>query len=182
MQYILLFIYSTLLIGFIAIFILSLYNSIKYWVPQVWTFASDFKVMKKYFKKSKKFKLKWKKIVDLWSWTGKVIRFFDENFQMKATWYEIDLLNHFISKILNIFFSNNSKSIKSNYLEIDLNNFNFVYVYLFPELMKKIETKIWSDCNKWTIIISNAFKFKKHKPIKILFNNKWKEEVFLYKV
>lgn len=172
----------TIVFSFIWLYFLSLYNSLRYWVPQVCTFGSDFKVLKAFFLKNKKIKLKWKNIIDLWSWTWRVSRFFEKEFKMNTTWYEIDLLNYIISVILKIIFWNNTKLIKWNYFNADLSKYDFIYVYLFPQLMKKIETKIWSNCKTWTIIISNAFKFKEHKPFKILLWENNKEEVYLYKI
>lgn len=163
---------------FILLYLNSLLNSIIYKVPQVWTFASDFKVMRSWLKK---YNLKWKKLVDLWSWTWKVLRFFEKEFKTKTTWYEIDLWNIVIAKILNKLFSCNANIYKSNYLKADLSTYDYIYVYLYPELIEKIEEKIWNDCKKWTIIFSNAFKFKKHIPIEILKDSKAKEEIFIYK-
>lgn len=166
------------LIFFAILYSLSLFNSIKYIVPQVSTFKSDFKILEEWLKR---YDLKWKKIIDLWSWIWKAIRFFEKKFKMKATWYEIDLSNTLIAKVLNKIFSSKSKVIKWNYFKADLYKFDYIYVYLFPELMEKVEEKIWKDAKKGTIIFVNAFKFKKHQPIDIFYKN-WKEKILVYKI
>ncbi len=163
----------------VIIFSLSVYNSIRYKVPQVWTFSSDFEVMKKYLWK---YNLKWKKLVDLWSWSWKVLRFFEKQFWMKTTGYEIDFSNVLIAKIINLFTWSKSKIIRWNYLKADLSSFDVVYVYWFTVLMPWIEKKLWENCKKWTLVISNAFRMPNKKPIDILCNNEWKEEVFVYRI
>ena len=164
---------------FIIIFIIWVINIIIYKVPQVCTFSSDFKVMKTYLSK---YKLKWKTIIDLWSWTWKTLRFFEKEFSMKTIWYEIDLWNVIISKILNKLFWYHAKIFKKNYLKAKLKKTDFIYIYLFPVLMKDVENKIWSETKPWTIIFSNAFKIEKHIPIEILKDENGKEEIYIYKI
>jgi len=157
----------------------SIISSIINWIPQVSTFNSDFKVMKK---ELKKYNIKWKKIIDLWSWTWKSIRFFEKFFNAKTTWCEIDLSNYLISKILNKILWYNAIIIRWNYLKIELNKYDFIYIYLLPKIIDKAEKRIWEKAKKWTIIFSNAFKFINHTPIEILKDEKGKEEIYVYKV
>ena len=163
----------------IIIYILSIKNSIFYKVPQVSTFSSDFKIMKKYLWK---YNIKWKKIIDLWSWSWKTLRFFEREFSMKIIWYEVDFWNFLISKIFNKLLWYNAKIYKKNYLKTKIEKSDFIYLYLFWVLMKDVEIKIWKEAEPWTIVISNAFKLVKHKPIDILFDKNWKEEVYIYEV
>ena len=167
-----------LVIIFIIFYCLSLINNIIYKVPQVSTFNSDLKLLKSVFDK---YKLEWKKIVDLWSWTWKMLRLFEKEYNMKSSWFEIDFSNVIIAKIINKIMWYNTVSFRKNYFKADLKEYDFVYLYLFPVLMEKIEEKIWNNCSKWTIIFVNAFKFKKHEPIKIYQKN-WKDKIFVYEV
>ena len=77
---------------------------------------------------------------------------------------------------------NIAKIIKWNYLKIDLNKYDFIYIYLLPKIIDKAEKRIWEKAKKWTIIFSNAFKFINHTPIEILKDEKGKEEIYVYKV
>lgn len=166
-------------IFFTWLILLSVKNSIKYKVPQVATFSSDFKVMKKWLKK---YQLKWKILVDLWSWTWRSIRFFEREFKMKTTWYEIDHWNVIISRILNCLYKNKAIIKQWNYLKEDLSSFDVIYLYWFPVLMAWIEKKVWNNCKKWTLIISNAFPFSNHEPVETLLNEKGEKEVYIYKI
>lgn len=176
--FILIFI-AFLYVIFVTLLIISIANSIFYKVPQVWTFSSDFKVMRD---KLWKYNLKWKSLVDLWSWTWKVLRFFEKEFSMKATWYEIDFSNALISRILNKIFWYNGNVIVGNYLKKDLSSYDVIYVYWFTVLMPWIEKKVWGNCKEWTLVFTNAFKMPNKKPIEILLDKKWKKEVYIYEI
>jgi len=161
-----------------TLYFLSIKNSIKYKVPQISTFNSDFKVLEKYLWN---YDVEWKKIVDLWCWIWKVVRFFEKKYNMKAFWYEIDPSNVMIGKIINNILKSNVSIIKWDYFKVNFKKYDFIYVYLFPCLMDKIEKKIWKDTKKWTIVFVNAFKFNNHKPIDVFLKN-WKEKIFVYKI
>jgi hypothetical protein len=179
MNYIFPTIFIILVLIWTILYILSIISYFKNWIPQISTFNSDFKIMKKWLKK---YNLKWKKILDMWSWIWKVTRFFEKTFWTKTYWCEIDFSNYIISKIINKLFWYNTKFQRWNYLKIDLKKYDYIYIYLFPKIINKAEKRIWKNAKKWTIIFSNAFKFLNHKPIEILIDNKWKEEVYIYKV
>ena len=171
--------YTIFLIIFSILYLISFYNWIKNWVPLVSSFKSDFKVMKKWLKI---YHLKWKKLIDLWSWIWKATRFFKREFQTKTYWVEIDLWSYLIAKTINYITKSEINLKRWNYLKSDISNYDYIYIYLFPEIIWKIEDKIWKETKKWTIVISNAFKFKKHDPIDILKDEKGKEEIYIYKV
>jgi len=176
------YLYILILIFFIIFTIfysLSLINNIIYKVPQVSTFNSDLNILRKV---CDKYLVRNKKIVDLWSWTWKMLRFFEREYKMKVIWFEIDISNVIISKIINkLLWYKNITTKRKNYFDVDLSDFDFIYIYLFPVLMKKVEEKIWNSAKPWTIIIVNAFKFEKHKPIEI-FQKNWKDKIFVYKI
>jgi len=140
-------------------------------VPYVWSFSRQLDIMKDLNLK------KWKKIIDLWCGDGKALRFFEKEFWLNGTWYDINSFAILYWKILNKIKKSNVKLYKKDFTKINnLKDFDYIYIYLFPEFMEKIED--WIFENKWknTIIISNSFKFKKHKAFKIL-----KEKIYLYK-
>ena len=175
------YLYILVVILFIVVTIfysLALVNNIVYKVPQVSTFNSDLDLLRKVFDK---YIIREKKIVDLWSWIWKMLRFFEKEYKMQATWYEIDFSNVLISKIFNKLWKYKNTSKRQNYFKSDLLGFDFIYVYLFPVLMEKVEEKIWKDAKKWTIVFVNAFKFNNHKPIDIFYKAE-KEKIFVYEV
>lgn len=129
-----------------------------------------------------KYNLKWKTIADLGSWSWKVLRFFEKEFWMLATWYEIDFSNVLYSRFLNFIFKSKSKVVKWNYLKKDLSEYDVLYIYLFNILMPDVQKKLWKNCKTGTLIISNTFKIPNKIPIEILFDENGKEEVYIYKI
>ncbi|USN58994.1 MAG: hypothetical protein H6767_02695 [Candidatus Peribacteria bacterium] len=101
---------------------------------------------------------------------------------MQATGYEIDLSNYLIGKILNLITKIPVNIQLKNYLKSDLSQFEVIYIYLYPELMEVLDTKIWSEATPGTLVICNAFQFEKRTPIEVLKDEKGKEEVFIYRV
>lgn len=127
--------------------------------------------------------IKGKKLVDLWCWDGKALRFFVNTFGIKWFWYDINVFAISLGKFLNLLFGFKDKIFiyKKDFMEIDLSSFDYVYVYLLPIQLASIEDWLWKSIKKDTIIISNSFQFKKNKPFDIIKgkNNKWC--IFLYK-
>lgn len=164
----------------VFIYILWIRNSIKYGIPQVWTYNSDFILIRKYFDNLSNHK--WKRLIDLWSWTWWALRFFEKHYWMKTVWYEVDLWNFLISKFLNNLFKCKSEIFKKNLNNVDLSGFDYIYLYLFPEFLANIEDSIFRKAKKWTIIITNSFQFSKNKAIEIIKSKKWKDRIFIYKV
>ena len=163
---------------FVGLYLLSVLNNIFYKVPQVSTFNSDLSFLKSVFDK---YNLNWKKIADLGSGTWKMLRFFEKNYNMSATWFEIDLSNVLISSFISKFFKLKNKSIKKNYVDASLKEFDFIYIYLFPCLMWDLEKKLFSKCSHGTVIFVNAFKLKNITPDKVYYKD-WKEKLFVYEI
>ena len=175
------YLYIVLLLIMVIItimYFLALINNIIYKVPQVSTFNSDLDILRKVFDK---YIVSRKKIVDLWSWTWKMLRLFEKEYKMQVTWYEIDFSNVLISKVFNTFWKYKNISKRKNYFKADLSKFDFIYIYLYPVLMENVEEKIWSSAKSWTIIFVNAFAFKNHKPVEV-FKKNWRDKIFVYKV
>lgn len=148
-------------------FIRSLYFSK---VPYVWTFKRQLNIIKKInIPKNAK-------IVDLGCWDGKALRFFEKEFWTIGLGYDINGFAIFYGKILNKILKNNVKLIKDDFFGKKIDDYDYIYLYLFPTFMLKIEERIFSAKSQNTIIISTAFQFKNHSPFQVL---DWK--IYLYK-
>lgn len=52
-----------------------------------------------------------------------------------------------------------AKFTLGSYWNTDLSNYNFLFVYLYPEVVKKMEEKIFTTMPKGSIVVSNTFEF-----------------------
>ncbi len=169
-------VYLLLLILFLLIFLVWFYyvSFIKALfitkVPYVWSFNRQLKIIKQLDL------TEWKKIVDLWCGDGKALRFFEKQFWLKWVWYDINGFAILYGKLINKIKKSDIILKKENFIWKNLKEFDYIYIYLFPEFMEKIEGWIFESKKRDTIIISNSFVFKKHEPFKIV----WKK-IYLYR-
>ncbi len=145
--------------------------------PYVWSFKRHLKIMRQLDIK------KWTTMLDLGCGDGKALRFFHKNFDIKKwVWYDINPYAILRWKIVNkIFWHKNLSIYKKNFLDSKIKWYDYIYTYLRPSQLAEIEDRLRKNKNKSTIIISNSFKYSKHKPFKILKDKKWKPAIFLYK-
>lgn len=94
--------------------------------------------------------------------------------------YEKNELLYLFAKIFNR--RPNLKFYCSDFFQIDLSQFDYIYVFLFPFLLEKLEPKIEKEAKKGAFIISNSFIFPRLKPVKILESPKKLETIYIYKV
>lgn len=164
--------YLILLTNFLSQF----YSLIKTWVPYVNSFDSDISLIKDNIELDKT-----KRMVDLWCWNWKALRFFNNNFWLENLyWYDINLYSILLWKVIN--FITGKKFIKiylKDFRDIDLWKFEYIYIYLFQD---KYEEYILKNAKKWTIIINNSFKFSSINPIKVIKNCKWRDKIYVYHI
>ena len=162
-----------------GLLLLSIVNSIWYGIPHVATFLSDIRVMRTGLDKKR---LKGRRLLDIGSGSGRMVRFFEREYGMECTGYEVDLGNHLYAKLLGLVFGSRSHLVKGDFYRLPLVGYDVLYMYLFPEVVVRMEERIWSECPPGTLIIANAFKLRKHTPKEILKNAKGEEEVYIYEV
>ncbi len=146
--------------------------------PYISSFDKDILLMKNNLSLEK-----WKTLVDLWCGDAKALRFFVKTFGIVGYWYDINNFAIFFGRTLNFLlgFSNTIFLFKKNFLNIDLSQFDYIYLYLFPQQLVVIEDWIWKTMKEDAVIISNSFQFKKHHPFQIIKNKKGKSCIFLYR-
>lgn len=122
-------------------------------------------------------------IVDLGCWDGKALRFFSKEHKIKLwEWFDINRFAVFKWKILNKRQNvANVNLYRKDLFKTDLKKYDYIYLYLWESQLAVMEDWIWKWKNKDTVIISNTFQFKKHKPFKIYKNDKGINTIFLYK-
>jgi hypothetical protein len=124
----------------------------------------------------------WKKMVDLWCGDGKAMRFFSRTFNLQCDGYEIQYFPHLYWKILNkLLWYPDLRLLKNDFLLADIHGYDYIYVYLLPQQMAEIESRIFKSMKDDAIIISNSFQFAIHKPFEIIKDKHSKPSIFLYK-
>lgn len=177
MEFLFLWLLTLFLLLMLIFYIGLLYSPLKTKVPYVPSFNSDLKII------WQQLDLKpWKSIVDLGCWDWKALRYLKKTFDLwQADGYDINPMPIILWKIYNFF--QNTKNINlyvKDFNQVNLKRHDYIYLYLFPELLEKIEDNIFSKISTHWLIISNSFQFKKHKPVKILKSNSWKWKIYIY--
>ena len=145
--------------------------------PYVWTFKRHLRLMKDLnIPKNST-------MIDLWCWDGKALRFFHKTYQLKKlVGYDINRYAITRWKIINKITRNKNISLyHKDFLDANIKWYKYIYLYLRTKQLADIEDRIRKNKDKDTIIISNSFKFSKHKPFKTIKNKKGKSAIFLYK-
>lgn len=125
---------------------------------------------------------RWKKLVDLWCGDGKAMRFFFKTFGVQCDGYEIQRMPYLYGKLLNrLFWYPHLNLLKKDFLLADIHIYDYIYVYLLPEQMAQIESRIFQHMKPDAIIISNSFQFAIHKPYDSVKDKHGKPSIFLYK-
>lgn len=145
--------------------------------PYISTFDRHLELMKQLDIKPKT------NLVDLWCWNGKALRFFMKNFKLnEADGYDINRFAIYKWKLINKRQKHTNITLnRSDFSRADLKKYDYIYVYLRDTQLEDIEEWIWKEKKIWTIVISNTFQFKNHKPYKIIKNKQGRDTIFLYK-
>lgn len=172
---IILFVFFGLALWYNVSMILSLFKK-NIEAPYVPSFNRHLKLIKQIKLQSNK------KLVDLWCWDGKAMRFFLKNFWIKSEWFDINYFALLYWKLINFCkWIKWLKLIHKNFLQVDIGQYDYIYVYLFPEQLALMEKWIFENIKKNAIVISNSFRFAKQKPFQTVKNKHWKDSIFLYK-
>ena len=110
--------------------------------------------------------------VDLGCGRGDAIIIASRDFGAKSFGYEISPLPYFLAKIRILFYgqSNNCRVTFGDFsrAEARLEEADVVYLYLFDSVLKKIENWFFRHIGEKTKVVTLAFSFVKHKPLKII--------------
>ncbi len=103
---------------------------------------------------------KGKTFIELGSGDGRVTRLAVERFGVKGIGFDINPLLVFWSNFLAKLTIKDGQRIifvRKNILEANLNHADYLYLFLLPDLIKKIKPKFEKELKKGTIIISHGF-------------------------
>ncbi|MEM4260650.1 MAG: class I SAM-dependent methyltransferase [Candidatus Woesearchaeota archaeon] len=104
------------------------------------------------FKKNNRF-------VDLGCGDGRVVRTAVKKYQLIGLGVDINPILIFIARVYAYFsmITSNISFIRGNFFNISLKNTDYVYIFLMPDLIKKLKYKLKKELKKQTIVISHGF-------------------------
>jgi hypothetical protein len=96
---------------------------------------------------------------DLGSGNGKVIFLVEQLSGAKCVGFELSWWTVLFAKIKGLLKKSKAKSKNKNFFKADWSEANYVYAYLFPPLMARVEEKFLKDCKPGSIAIVRDFPF-----------------------
>jgi 16S rRNA A1518/A1519 N6-dimethyltransferase RsmA/KsgA/DIM1 with predicted DNA glycosylase/AP lyase activity len=91
--------------------------------------------------------------------------------------FEINPYLSLLIRLEKLFFAGKTLNVyNENFEKKEFFNYQAVIMYLIPDVLKRLESKLFSQMPKNSVIISNTFQFKNHKPEKVYDN------LYLYRV
>jgi 16S rRNA A1518/A1519 N6-dimethyltransferase RsmA/KsgA/DIM1 with predicted DNA glycosylase/AP lyase activity len=136
----------------------------------------DKKILNEIFETLKQERIFSGKFVDLGSGDGRIIIEFAKN-NYESYGIEINPFLVLINKIkIKLNKINNAKIIWKNFWNVNLSNFDIIYIYQYDLANKILTKKIQKEAKKNTIIISRGFKLKNLNLLKKTNN------FFIYKI
>ena len=117
---------------------------------------------------------------DLGSGDGKVVFLVEELSGAKTKGFELTWWTHLLARIKKLIKGSKAQFINRNFFKQDWSGANFVYGYLYPPLMGRVEDKFLADCKPGSIAIIRDFPFPNLKPAEV-YNMPKEHEIYIYK-
>jgi SAM-dependent methyltransferase len=117
---------------------------------------------------------------DLGSGNGKVVFLVEELCGAKVVGYELSWWTILFAKIKALLKRSNARFKNQNFFNVNWNKANYIYAYLYPPLMGRVEEKFLADCHSGSVAMVRDFPFPNIKPIEIFYMPK-KHEIYIYK-
>lgn len=163
-----------LMIGFLLLLLSMFWPPDSPWAPWWSTNKKAARAMCRLAKISKK-----DTVYDLGSGTGTALIVAAKEFEAKGVGVEIDPLRYLFSKIR---FKMNGlnkkvKIIKKNFHDVDVSSASVIFVYLVPEALGRLRSKLLKELKPGTLLVS--FRYKINLPL-ISYNKT--SDIYLYKI
>jgi hypothetical protein len=117
---------------------------------------------------------------DLGSGDGKVVFLVEKLSGARTKGFELTWWTHLLAKIKKLAKRSKAQFINRNFFKQDWSGANYIYGYLYPPLMKRVEEKFLADCKPGSIAIIRDFPLPNLKPTEI-YNMPRKHEIYIYK-
>ncbi len=110
-----------------------------------------------------------KSFIDIGSGDGKVL-FAAASLDATVTGVEINPYLSLLSKLRKALNPRRAQIhiLNQNFYRIDLSKYDIVYAYLLPEILQKLDDKLYTELKPGTKIISNTFQIPGRKPTQVI--------------
>jgi len=95
--------------------------------------------------------------------------------------FDINSVAIWRGKIINLCNHNNIHLFTQNFLSVDLQKYDYIYLFLLPKQLDDIQEWLQKNMRPDTIIVCNTFPFTKRKPYQELRSDDHKSVIRLYK-
>lgn len=143
-------------------------------VPFVQTRSADIELVVKKLKMQKD-----QKFIDLGSGDGKVCFIVHKLSGAVCVGYELTWWTHLLAKLRALKFKKKVNFYNKNFFKVSWTETDYVYGYLYPPLMGKIEEKFLKECKPGSIAIIRDFPFPNLIPEEKMFLP-GKHEIYIY--
>jgi SAM-dependent methyltransferase len=146
--------------------------------PTVWTYSRHYILMRN------KLKLpKWSLVIDLGCGDGEVLRFMSNTYHLSVCdGVDNNLIAIWRWKLVNYFY--NKKNINLHHgdiQDIDLSKYDVIYIFLVPQHLDNLQSRLQKNMKSDAIIVCNTFAFSDRKPYQTLRSDDMKSVIRLYK-
>lgn len=117
---------------------------------------------------------------DLGSGDGKVVFLVEQLSGAKVKGFELTWWTHLLAKIKKAARKSKAQFVNRNFFKQDWSEANYIYGYLYPPLMRRVEEKFLADCKPGSIAIIRDFPFPNLKPLETCYMPK-RHDIYIYK-
>ena len=117
---------------------------------------------------------------DLGSGDGKVCFLVEKLSGAKTTGFELTVWTYALSVLKSKLKNQKAKFKNQNFFKHSWQEANYVYGYLYPPLMGRVEEKFLADCRPGSVAIIRDFPFPNLKPLEV-YNMSKKHEIYIYR-
>ena len=144
-------------------------------VPFVPTYASDIKFIVHKLNISSR-----ETFYDLGSGDGKVVFLVEQLSGAHAVGFELTWWTHLLARLKKRFKGSQAEFRNQNFFKHDWSGADYIYGYLYPPLMGRIEEKFLSDCRPGSVAIIRDFPLPHLKPAQV-YHMPRKHELYIYR-
>lgn len=118
---------------------------------------------------------------DLGSGSGRVVFLIEKITGARSRGYEFTYFWYLWSVLKKRLLGSRAKFIRGDFFGKNWSEADFIYAYLYPPLMNRVEEKYQADCKPGTVAILRDFSFPNLKPISIL-KTASNHKIYIYKI